>query len=76
MSNAMQIAAQAALTTVAKQAFGVELPTEQLVAFATVAAQAAMGASWYDATQAGVRAAERIRTEADAERARRERLGE
>jgi hypothetical protein len=70
-----QQVAESAVRGLAKE-LGVELPAEEFVQYAVFLVEKLKGNTWAAAIQAGAEAADRVKTEADAERARRERLGE
>lgn len=54
--------------------FGLQLPTDQIVHYAVFLAEKLRGKGWAEAIQAGTDAAAAVRSEADAERSRRERM--
>lgn len=57
-------------------AIGVPLPAGMIVALGEMLATRLRGLTWGEALAAGVAAHEKVKTEADAERSRRERMGE
>lgn len=68
-----QVLAEGAVAAFGK-AIGVNLPAEEIVQLGAFLVARFQRKSWEEATAAGVTARERIKTEADAERSRRERM--